>query len=171
MELYCQWKGCNAPFEYSGRGRRPKYCDDHKKASKQQSDKNRPNSGHNRKRYPPCCIDAQRAGVKATGAQSVVIPFWDAVSDGHAKLTDPIGDIPVTVKDARIVKDNGRVCQQHKSAAQMNKRSSARARIRQHEAIAERTIPGLADIKVSMLAEASAEPQEVDAICGVGRKD
>lgn len=160
MILYCQWKDCKAFFEYSGRGRRPKYCDEHKKASKQQSDKSRPKGGHARKVYPQCCIDSQEAGVKATGSQSIVIPFWDAVSDGHARITDPIGNIPVTVRDARIVVDNARVCQQHKTAARMEKRSKARSMIKHHEAIAERNVPDLAEVKVSLKFRLSFNPPD-----------
>lgn len=29
----CQYPGCDEPLVYAGRGRRPKFCDDHKKAS------------------------------------------------------------------------------------------------------------------------------------------
>jgi hypothetical protein len=60
----CSWAGCGIPVTYSGRGRPPKYCPDHAKASKQRSDKARPGSGHARKRYPQCCLDAQAARVR-----------------------------------------------------------------------------------------------------------
>jgi hypothetical protein len=76
--MLCSWDACETAVIYSGRGRPPKYCPKHAKASKRQSDKRRPDSGHDRKCYSQCCLDAQAAGVRTYGAETVRYQDWDS---------------------------------------------------------------------------------------------
>jgi hypothetical protein len=57
---FCTWPGCNALLTFCGRGRPPKYCPDHAKASKVKSDRARPHGGHTSRVYPQCCKDARK---------------------------------------------------------------------------------------------------------------
>ncbi len=45
----CSWDDYGTSLTYSGRGRPPKYCPEHAKASKKRSDKRRPDAGHTRR--------------------------------------------------------------------------------------------------------------------------
>jgi hypothetical protein len=115
----CSWPGCGIPVTYSGRGRPPKYCPDHAKASKQRSDKRRPDSGHARKRYPQCCLDAQAARVRTYGGGA------------HVK--------PASV----------RTCAQHQQWRAFYGRGRERFIAQQSEARAERNNPQLVEVKTS----------------------
>ena len=63
MERECTWTECHEKLTYCGRGRPPKYCAEHAAESKRELDRARPKGGHERKRYPQCCLDARTAEV------------------------------------------------------------------------------------------------------------
>lgn len=117
--MECSWEGCETAVIYSGRGRPPKYCPEHAKASKQRSDKRRPDSGHTRKRYPQCCLDAHAAGVRTYGAS------------------------------ARVRSASVRTCQQHQQWRAFYGRGRHQFQAQQSEARAERNNPQLVEIKTS----------------------
>src|SRR6266852_5776802 len=102
----CSWDGCQTPITYGGQGARRKYCPEHSKASKKRSDKRRPDSGHTRKLYPRCCLDAHAAGVRTYGAKTIRYQGWDS------KLYQPY-TVVARVGAAYVKSANVRVCPQH----------------------------------------------------------
>jgi hypothetical protein len=138
----CQWAGCRTPIAYSGRGRPPKYCPDHARASKQRADKARPDYGKTRKRYPQCCLDAQAAKVRAYGAQTVRYQDWD--SRRYELYT-----VVARVGGAHVKSANVRVCAQHQQWRAFYARSRKRFLAQQSEARAEKNDPQLVELKRS----------------------
>jgi len=104
---YCGWAGCGIPLTYKGRGRPPEYCPEHAEANTKRLNKARPGGGHERKSYPPCCLDAQAAKVRAYGMR--VIRYQDWRKGPLYELYKRV----VRVGSALVKAANVRVCGQH----------------------------------------------------------
>jgi hypothetical protein len=105
-------------------------------------DKRRPDSGHTRKRYPQCCVDAQAAGVRTYGAQTVRYQLWDS------KLYQLYTRV-ARVGGAHVRSASVRTCAQHQQWRAWYGRSRKRYLAQQSELRAEKNDPQLVEIKQS----------------------
>jgi hypothetical protein len=102
-----QVAGLYRPSRLQRPGRPPEYCPEHARASRKRSDKARPGGGHTRKSYPPCCLDAQAAKVRASGTGTIRYQDW---------RKGPLYELytrVVRVGSAHVKAANVRVCDQH----------------------------------------------------------
>jgi hypothetical protein len=131
---------------YAGSGRPAKYCTPHKKEAKRKQDRARPDNGHKRRYYYPCCIDARKAGVVTYGKATVKteVEVYDPLAN-RMKVT-----VKVTVIQSAYVKRAAvKVCEQHKQAAALTDKKARKASARRAESDAERIDPGLVEVKLS----------------------
>ena len=139
----CQWSGCLVPLVYNGRGQPPKYCPEHAKESKLALDRARPDYGKTRKRYPQCCVDAQTAGVRAYGSETIRYQDWRETPFYELYIRT------VRVGSAHIKSANVRVCAQHSQWRAFHRQSRLQLLVEKSEARGEKNDPLLYEIKES----------------------
>lgn len=121
---------CGKQLDYGGRGRPPKYCPAHAKASKRRLDRARPNGGRIRKEYPKCCRDAQAAGVEAYGREAITYQDWVTYRLVTQHWNVVYYEPPIEhalVSGAHVRKTKARTCAQHAQFTQQKRQSRMQA--------------------------------------------